>query len=338
MRSRCSPSKISWANITFTCLWLLVPFTARAAGEVQLTYLGHASFEIVTAIGSRIVIDPYGNSLWSHWFDRPFPPRSTDFVLVTHAHFDHNASTRVLGDFELLNIPGTKSVTGADITAIAGRHARQKLYGAANLVFLMVVDGLRIVHWGDNDADVTPALSQQLGRVDLLILPIDASEHLLTLAEVAFVIGQLNPRIVVPAHYFHPLLTSRCSTLGPIDDWLATRPYVRRIPAHGTRLSLSTLPAKPETWVFEPALAPASTMSRLSILPCPLQTAALQLGLVGYFSVGLVLASVYILLPRSRAGLANVTSLVPRTAFLALAWPIFLARGFHRRPHQGSSP
>ena len=48
----------------------------------KLLYMGHASLRITTAEGKVIYIDPFvGNG---------YEP-AADLILVTHAHFDHNA-------------------------------------------------------------------------------------------------------------------------------------------------------------------------------------------------------------------------------------------------------
>jgi L-ascorbate metabolism protein UlaG (beta-lactamase superfamily) len=219
--------------------------------EVNLRYIGHASFEWITPKGTKIIIDPYNNSWWSHWFDQSFPPLTADLVLVTHPHFDHNAVNKIMGTPEVMNQPGVKEENDYIVYGISGHHARSDKYGHENTIFVVEINGIRFCHLGDNDADITDELKQQLGRIDVLLIPVDESEHLLTLGEVAMVIERLAPRIVVPMHYFNPGLTSNCSTLQPINKWLNQQSRLKKIPPEGVRLTIDALPSEREVWVFE---------------------------------------------------------------------------------------
>jgi hypothetical protein len=84
------------------------------------------------------------------------------------------------------------------------------------------------------------------------MLPVDESEHILTLPQVAEITGRLSPKVIIPTHHFISGLTSPHSTLEPIDHWLAQQPRVRRISASGVAISPETLPRRQEVWVFEP--------------------------------------------------------------------------------------
>lgn len=321
---------ISWIGVIAACLLPLLPLTAHASGT-QLTYFGHASFEFVTPGGTRIIVDPYGNSWWSHWFDRPFPSRHANFVLVTHSHFDHNAWERIPGPSELINTPGARLLDDATVVAVAGHHARAERYGDQNLVFVLNVDGLRFVIWGDNDANLTPELSQHLGRVDILMLPIDESQHLLTLDEVATLRQQIAPRVLIPIHYFAPPLTSTCSTLETIDNWLTSQSGVRRPHSHTIRLSQASLPARPEIWVLSPLLAQSNITSGLSGLPCLFLARGPQFLFLAYLVVGLLFA----LRIESLRAHVPVREVSLRVLLATLAWPYLLLRYLDRRVSGG---
>lgn len=70
---------------------------SHGAAPIDVTWLGHAAFLIVSPGGTRLLIDPWlkGN---------PATPDSLqdlskyhpDFVLVTHSHFDHSADAKAL--------------------------------------------------------------------------------------------------------------------------------------------------------------------------------------------------------------------------------------------------
>ena len=79
----------------------------------------------------------------------------------------------------------------------------------------------------------------------LLLIPVDASMHLLTYDEVEHLLEALEPRVVIPMHYLIPGLTDPESTLGPVEPWLGAQPRpVRRIPRGEVPLSRESLPLR----------------------------------------------------------------------------------------------
>ena len=130
-----------------------------------------------------------------------------------------------------------------------GRHAGQfgKEFGQRNIIFVVEIAGVTFCHLGDNRLKVP----EELGRIDVLMVPVDETNHLLTYEEVELLVSRLDPALVVPMHYRIPGLTDPASLLGEIEDWLARSPAVRRISGAHAKFSPSNLPAKREVWVFE---------------------------------------------------------------------------------------
>ena len=221
------------------------------SGGTHLYYLGHASFRWVTPSGTSIVIDPYGNPTGGRWFNYPIPEVEAGLVLLTHAHFDHNATGRIKGDPEIFDKAGIRRGKDFIVHSFTGRHARPEEYGAENRICIIEINGVRFCHWGDNGSEITDDLLNLPGRVDVLMLSVDESEHLLTLSEVGEITEYVSPNIVIPVHYFDPSLTSTLSTLKPIDRWLKQQPRIRKIPASGIKITSESLPQKREVWVFE---------------------------------------------------------------------------------------
>src|SRR5205085_11177425 len=104
-------------------------------------------------------------------------------------------------------------------------------FGQKNTMWLIEVSGLRIAHLGDN-GPLTESNVRDLGRVDILMMPIDAREHILKDAEIDEIRRTARPRVLIPMHYRYPDLESSDDSprgLGPIDSWLARQESVTRL-------------------------------------------------------------------------------------------------------------
>jgi hypothetical protein len=100
---------------------------------------------------------------------------------------------------------------------------------------------------GDN-GPLTESNLQELGRVDILMLPIDAKHHILKDAEIQAICKALHPRILIPMHYRIPDLERAGDFpqgLGEISPWLAGQENVIQLESNiATFTAGSLLPAQ----------------------------------------------------------------------------------------------
>jgi L-ascorbate metabolism protein UlaG (beta-lactamase superfamily) len=202
---------------------------ALQPGRVAIEYIAHSCFRIHTASGARILIDPFASRTWIGY---DFPAKlAADAVLITHPHYDHDADVLIGGqpspwtpDVRVLRDPGTYALSGVTVTGILGKHAEPwgEEFGRTNTIWLVEVDGLRIAHLGDN-GPLSEATLKELGRVDVLMIPIDAKHHILKDPEVEAIRKALHPRVLIPMHYRLPDLEASADSpedLGEITPWL----------------------------------------------------------------------------------------------------------------------
>jgi L-ascorbate metabolism protein UlaG (beta-lactamase superfamily) len=245
------------------------PGAAQRSNQIAVEYVAHACFRITSPSGTSVMIDPY-ESRWWLGYDFPAGLDSTDAVLSSHPHSDHDgglAADRAVpwsSDTPVIRDPGSYEVGDIEITGIRGKHAEPygKEFGQTNTIWLLQVAGLRIVHIGDN-GPITDAIVEQVGRVDLLMLPIDSLYHILKRDEIEAYREKLTPQVLIPMHYRHPDLETEADSpddLGEIDGWLKGRDNVRRLDTHVWRVAPSDLPDKPEIVVFahSPKVKPPS--------------------------------------------------------------------------------
>jgi L-ascorbate metabolism protein UlaG (beta-lactamase superfamily) len=179
----------------------IVPAALPKAGDVRLTYLGHSSFLIESAGGASAVTDYNGVH------KAPFAP---DIVTMNNAHGTHYADVVEPGVAHVLRGWGEDGTIAAHDLAYKDVHVRniptnvRELGGTrynSNSIFVFELADLCIAHLGHLHHTLTEQHLQELGLIDILLVPIDG---VYTMAQelMAEVIGQIAPSIVIPMHYF----------------------------------------------------------------------------------------------------------------------------------------
>lgn len=250
-------------------LWTLAR-TSSPAQATTIEYIAHASFVIESNAGERILIDPYASRVWLG-YDFPELP-AVDAVVVTHPHYDHDAGRYRGHDWpwdssvRIFDRPGESSLGSFEILGVQGKHADPygKEFGQLNTIFRFEVDGVSIVHVGDN-GPLTEENFRELGNADILMVPADALEHILKNEEIAAIIEALEPRVVIPMHYRIPELEAEADSpddLGQIGPWLEGRENVLQVGGHLWNLAKTPKSEQTTIMVFEPSPLVARPTSR----------------------------------------------------------------------------
>ena len=223
-------------------------------GSVKIEFYGHMAFKVTSPEGVSVLVDPWRNDpsgAWGKWFPKEFPEIPVDIVVSTHAHFDHDAVHRPHALMVFERPVGAFRFADLALTGLADKHqchseGQQKWdeitteFGFStcppnnplafdNTIQILETGGLRLAVWGDNRPEPAPALDKALMNLDVLILPIDGTEHILTFREVDAIIGKYKPRAVIPAHYLVHGAESVLSGLKTADAWVATQHNVFRV-------------------------------------------------------------------------------------------------------------
>lgn len=241
---------------------------SSASGPVKLAFFGSSAFRVTAPSGITIMIDPWRNlptGKWD-WYFHDFPLTAVDIGVSTHAHFDHDALHLLDASVLLDRLIGTYEFADVKIIGIADKHATDPTYatydfhkinshfGGQNLTppnnarswdnCLTIVEtgGLRILHWGDNRHNLPEGIWDRIGPVDILLMPVDDSQHVMGNPMVADVIQRVAPKVVVPHHYYTWNVVQRQSTLLPVEQWLETQPAVRQLDSAETSYTPDTLP------------------------------------------------------------------------------------------------
>lgn len=233
--------------------------SAKDNPAVTIEYIAHACFRVTSPSGKRVLIDPYASRVWLG-YDFPSDVRA-DAVLISHPHYDHDGGVSMRrpvpwpSNTLVLRKPGTNQLGDITVVGYAGKHADPwgKEFGQINTIWLLKVGGLRIVHLGDN-GPLTDDTIRAMGRVDVLMIPIDSQFHILKADQIAAIRDQLSPAVLIPMHYRHDDLETspeKPEQLGGIDEWAKQEASVRYLGSHRQEFSVGTLPKEPEVLIFK---------------------------------------------------------------------------------------
>lgn len=135
---------------------------------MEIKWLGHSCFMLTAENGTKIVTDLYHNML-----GYKLPEIDAHIVTTSHDHFDHNNVGAVKGDFVHIKDSGTLLQKGIGIKGVQTFH--DNVSGAErgkNIVYIFTLDGLNVCHCGDLGHLLNLEQINEIGRVDILLLPI----------------------------------------------------------------------------------------------------------------------------------------------------------------------
>jgi L-ascorbate metabolism protein UlaG (beta-lactamase superfamily) len=210
-------------------------------GNVKITFVGHSTFMMETPSGVAASTDCAGLQT---------PDRVPDIVTMNNSHSSHWT--------DFLDSKITHILRGWDPAGgIARHHLKVKdmrIYnlptnifnfgkGAmnGNSVFVFEAGGLCMAHLGHLHHFLSKEQVAHLGRIDVLYVPIDGV-NTLSHEEALHIIGQINPRIVMPMHL---------SAFGMPEAFPATagqKYKVKFSEKDNIVLNRSMLPGKTEVW------------------------------------------------------------------------------------------
>ena len=163
---------------------------------MDITFLGHSSFRI-KGKNVTLVTDPY----YAKLVGLKYPRVSADIVTVSHGHDDHNKVENVSGVKKVISGPGEYEIMGVSIIGIASFHddKKGKLRGK-NTVYVIEMDGLRLVHLGDLGHKLSDNILEGIGNVDVLMIPV-GGEYTIGPSTAADIVRDVEPRTTIPMHY-----------------------------------------------------------------------------------------------------------------------------------------
>lgn len=179
---------------------------------MKIKWLGHACF-IIECAGQVIVCDPFDDRLG-------YPPvrGQADIVTVSHDHYDHNAAGLLAGQPLIVKQAGEFQAGDIKICGIESFHDQQEgSQRGNNIIFKITAENLNLVHLGDLGHILKPQQIDQLGRVDILLIPV-GGVYTVDAGGAREIVEQVKPSIVIPMHYKTPAISL---PIAPVEAFIS---------------------------------------------------------------------------------------------------------------------
>ncbi len=216
-------------------------------GDVGVTYVGHATFLIESPGGVRIATDyndyvrpsvvpdvaTMNRAHSTHYSDNPDPGIKTIMRGWNPGGGEAPHWDRQVGDVRIRNVVTNIRQWGSDATIRDG-----------NSIFVFETADLCIAHLGHLHHTLTPEHLRQLGRIDVVLVPVDGS-YTLDIDGMMEVLASLNARLMIPMHFFSTSTLNRFLDKAAGQGWA-----VERQATPSVTLSRASLPPKPTVMVL----------------------------------------------------------------------------------------
>jgi L-ascorbate metabolism protein UlaG (beta-lactamase superfamily) len=217
---------------------------ALAPNEIGLTYVGHATFLIETPGGVRIATD---------YNDYVRPAVVPDIATMNKAHPTHYSNhpdpgiKLILRGWNPAGGPIHYDETFGDVR-IRNVQTNIRDWGGGteydgNSIFVFESAGLCIAHLGHLHHELTPEHLAKLGRIDVVLVPVDGS-YTLDTPGMMNVLKSIGAPLIIPMHIFSDATLERFLALAR-----ETYPIEFSATAHIV-LSRETLPSSPKVLVL----------------------------------------------------------------------------------------
>ncbi|MGH7828507.1 MAG: MBL fold metallo-hydrolase [Candidatus Binatia bacterium] len=183
-----------------------VRLAAAHSPALAIEWFGHATFQITSSKGTRILADPHSRS------ELRWPTDNQHIVTTSHQHGAHNNIWMARGNPVVLHglTPTGENwqkvhttIRDVSVYTVPAYHDKsQGLQRGKNAIFVFRVDEICIAHLGDLGHTLTPAQLKLLGKIDILLVPVAGGMYTVTPKEAIEVTKQVNPKIAIPEHYW----------------------------------------------------------------------------------------------------------------------------------------
>ncbi len=209
---------------------------------MEIDWFGHSCFRLRTR-DITVVNDPYEKSI-----GLSLPRPRADIVTISHNHQGHDYADGVRGEPRIINGPGEYEIGGAFITGVRLFHDKKSGKDRGkNTAYVITLDGLNICHLGDLGHVPTQAQAEDLGNVDILLVPVGGVSTI-NASEATEVIALFEPMVVIPMHYRVPELAFK---LDSVDKFVKEMGLKKAETVEMYKVTKDTLPKETQVVLLE---------------------------------------------------------------------------------------
>ena len=185
---------------------------------LKLTWLGHACFAL-EAENYRILLDPYAPGYVP---GLGMVKTSANKVLCSHQHADH-AWQGIPVPLNEIHCPFTiKTIPSFHDDAMGSKRG-------LNTIHVIEYNGLRVAHLGDLGHDLDEDDIEELGRLDVVLIPIGGT-YTLDCQQASDLADKLQVKTVIPMHYRRGEVGF--DVLQTLQEFLILRPGHQEMPGN----------------------------------------------------------------------------------------------------------
>jgi L-ascorbate metabolism protein UlaG (beta-lactamase superfamily) len=173
----------------------------------EIRWFGHNCIRI-RAREATMLFDPVGRGV-----GYTLAKQTADIVLLSNDDPANANLDAVKPDYKMVRGPGEYEIHEVFITGIRTYRTDPAAPDRAhNTAYLFEVEGMRVCHLGDLGHVLSTEQAEALSDVDVLIVPAGGTP--IAAAKAAEVVGQLEPKVVIPVRY---ATAAGDRDLGPLD-------------------------------------------------------------------------------------------------------------------------
>ena len=180
---------------------------------MRIEWIGHACFRLTAQDGTTVITDPYDESVGIEMI-----PLRADLITMSHEHHDHNETCMIVGNPVIARGPQLAQVGSVSARAVNSWHDDvQGQKRGFNTVRIFGVDGLKIVHMGDQGCMPSEDVLEAIEDADVMMIPVGGT-YTVDAADAKAIIERAKPRCVIPMH----VKTAHCPyPIAKADEFLA---------------------------------------------------------------------------------------------------------------------
>ena len=180
---------------------------------MRIEWIGHACFRLTAQDGTTVITDPYDESVGIDMI-----PLKADLITMSHEHHDHNETCMIVGDPVIARGPQLACVGSVTARAVNSWHDDAKgVLRGFNTVRIFTMDGLKIVHMGDQGCMPSEDVLEAIEDADVMMIPVGGT-YTVDAAGAKAIVERAKPACVIPMH----VKTAHCPyPIAKVDAFLA---------------------------------------------------------------------------------------------------------------------